>query len=40
MRGGRDSELVKLSPTEFDLLQELASHPGKVFTHEALLRRV
>ncbi len=36
----RNSELVKLSPTEFDLLQELALHPGKVFTHEALLRRV
>lgn len=31
---------VKLSPTEFGLLQELALHPGKVFTHEALLRRV
>ncbi|HYK84389.1 MAG TPA: response regulator transcription factor [Ktedonobacteraceae bacterium] len=36
----RDGELVKLSPTEFDLLQELALHPGKIFTHEALLRRV
>jgi DNA-binding response OmpR family regulator len=36
----RDGELVKLSPTEFDLLQELALHPGKLFTHEALLRRV
>ncbi len=36
----RDNELVKLSPTEFDLLQELALHPGKVFTREALLRRV
>ena len=36
----RESELVKLSPTEFDLLQELALHPGKIFTHEALLRRV
>lgn len=36
----RDSELVKLSPTEFALLQELVLHPGKIFTHEALLRRV
>ena len=34
------AEIVKLSPTEFALLQELALHPGKVFTHEALLRRV
>ena len=36
----RNSELVKLSPTEFGLLQELVLHPGKIFTHEALLRRV
>lgn len=36
----REGELVKLSPTEFALLQELALHPGKIFTHEALLRRV
>jgi two-component system KDP operon response regulator KdpE len=36
----RDGALVKLSPTEFELLQELALHPGKIFTHEALLRRV
>ncbi|HLI09688.1 MAG TPA: response regulator transcription factor [Ktedonobacteraceae bacterium] len=36
----RDGDLVKLSPTEFSLLQELALHPGKVFTHESLLRRV
>lgn len=36
----RGGEEVKLTPTEFDLLQELALHPGKVFTHEALLRRV
>ena len=31
---------IKLSPTEFELLQELALHPGKVFTHESLLQRV
>src|SRR6266446_4592054 len=36
----KDSVLIKLSPTEFALLQELALHPGKIFTHEALLRRV
>lgn len=36
----RNSELVKLSPTEFALLQELALHPGKILTHEALLKRV
>ncbi len=36
----KEGELVKLSPTEFALLHELASHPGKMFTHEALLRRV
>ncbi|EFH82596.1 response regulator transcription factor [Ktedonobacter racemifer] len=36
----RDGDPVKLSPTEFHLLQELALHPGKIFTHEALLRRV
>jgi two-component system KDP operon response regulator KdpE len=36
----KEGELVKLSPTEFALLQELALHPGKILTHEALLRRV
>jgi two-component system KDP operon response regulator KdpE len=36
----KEGEPVKLSPTEFALLQELALHPGKIFTHEALLRRV
>lgn len=36
----REGELVKLSPTEFALLQELALHPGKIFTHETLLKRV
>ncbi|GCE18556.1 response regulator transcription factor [Dictyobacter kobayashii] len=39
-RAWKDNTLVKLSPTEFELLQELALHPGKIFTHEALLRRV
>ncbi len=36
----KDGTLIKLSPTEFELIQELALHPGKIFTHEALLRRV
>ena len=36
----RDGELVKLTPTEFDLLRELIVHSGKVLTHETLLRRV
>jgi two-component system, OmpR family, KDP operon response regulator KdpE len=35
--GGRH---LKLTPTEFSLLHLLASHPGRVFTHEMLLRRV
>jgi DNA-binding response OmpR family regulator len=36
----RDGELVKFTPTEFNLLQELALHPGKVFPHMTLLARV
>jgi DNA-binding response OmpR family regulator len=36
----RNGEPVKLSPTEFALLQELALHVGKILTHEALLKRV
>jgi DNA-binding response OmpR family regulator len=36
----RDGEHIKFTPTEFILLQELALHPGKIFTHETLLRRV
>src|SRR5579885_3215865 len=36
----RNGDLVRLSPTEFALLQELALHPGKILTHEALLKRV
>lgn len=31
---------VELTPREFDLLYALASHPGRVFTREELLRRV
>jgi two-component system KDP operon response regulator KdpE len=31
---------IKLSPTEYDLLQLFAAHPGKVLTHEFILRNV
>ena len=36
----RDGERIRLTPTEFSLLQELILHTGKVFTHETLLQRV
>src|SRR5579884_1467557 len=36
----RDGTIVKLTPMEFALLQELALHPGKICLHEALLKRV
>jgi two-component system response regulator MtrA len=36
-RGGDD---IPLTRTEFDLLVELASHPGRVFTRDLLLDRV
>ena len=29
-----------MTPKEWDLLTELAKHPGRVLTHEALLRTV
>jgi two-component system, OmpR family, KDP operon response regulator KdpE len=35
--GGQE---VKLTPTEFNLLQELALHSGKVLTHSHLLNRI
>jgi two-component system KDP operon response regulator KdpE len=31
---------VHLTPTEFAILRELATNPGKVLTHAHLLRRV
>ncbi len=31
---------IELTPREFDLLYAMASHPGRVFTREELLRRV
>ena len=36
----RDGERVHLTPLEYDLLAELARHPGRVMTHAALLRAV
>jgi len=36
----RDGVPVHLTPTEFALLRELATNPGKLLTHAQLLRRV
>ncbi len=36
-RGGED---IKLSPKEYDILEQLAIHAGKVLTHKHLLREV
>ena len=36
----RDGEDVKLTPTEFRLLACLVRHPGRVLTHDQLLREV
>ena len=36
-RGGED---VKLSPKEYDILEQLVIHAGKVLTHKHLLREV
>jgi two-component system KDP operon response regulator KdpE len=36
----RDGEEVHLTPIEFDLLAELAEHPGRLVTHRQLLREV
>ena len=36
----RDGAEVHVTPKEWDLLAELAKHPGRVLTHEALLRSV
>jgi two-component system KDP operon response regulator KdpE len=36
----RCGEEVHLTPKEWDLLNELAKHPGRVLTHESLLRSV
>lgn len=36
----RDSETIKLTPKEFDLLALLVTHAGKVVTHKSLLTSV
>jgi two-component system KDP operon response regulator KdpE len=36
----RDGAEVHVTPKEWDLLAELAKHPGRVLTHESLLRTV
>ena len=35
-----DGQLIKLTATEFKLLYQLASHPGRAYTREQLLNRV
>ncbi|HZC04697.1 MAG TPA: response regulator transcription factor [Ktedonobacterales bacterium] len=36
----RDDTEVRLTPTEFSLLEQLVTHAGKVLTHRQLLQRV
>jgi two-component system KDP operon response regulator KdpE len=36
----RAEQEIRLTPTEFTLLAELVTHPGKVLTHRALLQKV
>jgi two-component system KDP operon response regulator KdpE len=36
----RDGAEVRLTPIEYKLLAVLARHPGRVLTHETLLRQV
>ena len=36
----REGDEVHVTPKEWDLLAELAKHPGRVLTHESLLRSV
>ena len=35
-----DGDLIGLTPTEYNLLQHLAQHPGRLVTHEELLARL
>jgi DNA-binding response OmpR family regulator len=35
-----DGELIRLTPTEYNMLQHLAQHPGRLVTHEDLLSRL
>ena len=36
----RGEEVIKLTPTEFKLLEMLARHPGRVLTHRQILAKV
>jgi two-component system, OmpR family, KDP operon response regulator KdpE len=36
----RKGRRIHLTPTEYALLRELATHPGRLLSHEVLLRRV
>ena len=36
----KDDQPIELTPIEFDLLQALAEHPGRVLSREQLLQRV
>jgi two-component system KDP operon response regulator KdpE len=36
----RDGEAVHLTPTEYGLLEAFVSNPGKLLTHQWLLRKV
>ena len=36
----RDGEEIHLTPIEFDLLRQLAQHPGRLVTHRQLLQEV
>ena len=35
-----DGDMVHLTPTEYGLLEAMATHPGKLLTHQWLLRQV
>lgn len=36
----KNGVVVRLSPTEFDVLKQLTNHAGKVLTHRTLLQRI
>lgn len=36
----RDKQMLRLSPKEYDILEQLVSHAGKVLTHRHLLKAV
>jgi len=39
-RVSRDRQDIKLSRTEYEILQLLAEHPGKILTHDFILRKI